>query len=228
MSLLIDVAISVFTHAYGCTGDGSTVAGSSAVSEAAAMEREQALALDQNLKKESIRASRLSHLLQESSLKDPPGVPQQREHICPYLAACERFKDHLVIKHSMIALGPENGVCFCQNCAAGKDLVQMTGSPPQQYILPVGWAQFIHRQDRFECTLIYNSFFLFCSSQTHALAQQCSKRWHVAYCCVPMSRVAGMMRTGQLVHAPDTGQVALSPDIHSACAISALPPHGYV
>lgn len=109
-----------------------------------ALEMEQALSLDEKLKKESVRASMLSDLLQKKSLlKNPPCL--QREHICSYLALCERYKDYLVIKQSMIALGPENGSCYCDKCASGKPSVQTAGSPPQQFTLPVGWAQFIHR-----------------------------------------------------------------------------------
>ena len=109
----------------------------------AALEREHAIKLDANLKKESIRASMLSNILQKQSLKKP--MPVERDRICSYLATCERFKDHLVIKYSMIALGPENAACFCDKCADGKPLIQTAGSPPQQFSLPVGWAQFIHK-----------------------------------------------------------------------------------
>lgn len=106
-------------------------------------ERAQALAVDEKLKKESVRASMLSDILQQKSLKLPMSV--ERGNVCSYLAKCERYKDHLIIKHSMIALGPENGSCCCDKCAAGRQVTLTTGSPPQQYTLPVGWAQFIHR-----------------------------------------------------------------------------------
>lgn len=107
------------------------------------MEREHALAVDEKLKKESVRASMLSDILQKKSLKLPTAV--KRGNVCSYLAACERYKDHLIIKHSMIALGPENGNCHCDKCASGRQVMLTSGSPPQQYTLPVGWAQFIHR-----------------------------------------------------------------------------------
>ena len=119
-------------------GDGSDVA------DEATREREQALALDENLKKASLRASMLSSLLQQQSLKQPAASPLS-EHICSYLALCERFKDHLVIKHSMIALGPENATCHCEKCSDGEPSLQSTGSPPQQFTLPIGWCQFMHR-----------------------------------------------------------------------------------
>lgn len=117
---------------------------SAASTDEAALEREQALALDENLKKASIRASMLSDLLKKQSLKETP-APTPSEHICSYLAVCERFKDHLIIKHSMIALGPENGSCHCHKCIGDQPLVQSSGSPPQQFTLPVGWCQFMHR-----------------------------------------------------------------------------------
>lgn len=103
----------------------------------------QALAVDEKLKKESVRASMLSDILRQTSLKVPAAV--ERGNVCSFLAACERYKDHLIIKHSMIALGPEKGSCYCQECASGKQVVLVTGNPPQQYTLPVGWAQFMHR-----------------------------------------------------------------------------------
>lgn len=111
--------------------------------EGAVLEREKAIALDVNLKRESIRANKLSEILQKESIKKP--APLVRDHVCPYLAACERFKDHLVVKHSMIALGPENANCFCEKCGSDKPRVQVTGNPPQQFVLPLGWAQFVHR-----------------------------------------------------------------------------------
>ena len=102
------------------------------------------LAIDEKLKKESVRASMLSDILQQRSLKGSPQAVE-RGNICPYLAACERYKDHLIIKHSMIALGPENGRCYCEKCGAGQQVMLSTGNPPQQYTLPLGWTQFMHR-----------------------------------------------------------------------------------
>ena len=89
------------------------------------------------------------HPLSEQQGKAPPPLGQ----ICPYLALCERYKDHLVVKHSMIALAPEKGRCLCEACevggggeeGAGQAVVKTAGNPPQQFTLPVGWAEFIHR-----------------------------------------------------------------------------------
>lgn len=103
------------------------------------------MAVDEELKKESVRASMLSEILQSKSLNSASGRAREREHVCSYLAACERYKDHLVIKHGMIALGPEQGSCYCEKCAAGQQALLTAGNPPQQYTLPLGWAQFIHR-----------------------------------------------------------------------------------
>lgn len=61
-------------------------------------------------------------------------------------------------------------------------------------------------------------------SQNHVLAHQFLSRWHVAYCSVATSRVAGVMRTGQLPTAHSTGEVTLSPDIQTACIISPITP----
>lgn len=121
---------------------GPNVNGSSSPSEAQKRERMQALELDDNLKRETVRASMLSQELVKLSLKKSP--PKTR-HICSYLALCERYKDQLVVKYSLIALSPETAVCVCETCAAGRPIVQSAGSPPQQYILPGGWCQFIHR-----------------------------------------------------------------------------------
>lgn len=104
----------------------------------------KALAFDSNLKEEAIKASKLSDELAKQSLKQASTTPPpQRAHICPYLALCERYKDHLIIKYALIAHGPENASCVCERCAAGKMLMQISGFPPQQYTLPVGWCQFI-------------------------------------------------------------------------------------
>ena len=113
-------------------------------------EREMAIAADETMKRVNVRASILSDLLQQNlSLQPPPSQGVQGKgavgSICPYLALCERYKDHLVVKHSMIALAPENGKCSCQQCAAEEQVMQTAGNPPQQFVLPVGWAQFMHR-----------------------------------------------------------------------------------
>ena len=129
-------------HAYTSLID-TKVNGGGSPSEIHKRERMQALTLDANLKRETLRASMLSEELVKQSLKKTRKTPQA--HVCSYLALCERFKDHLVVRHSIIALGPETAVCFCETCVAGKPIVQIAGSPPQQYTLPVGWCQFIHR-----------------------------------------------------------------------------------
>lgn len=105
----------------------------------------KALVLDSNLKEEAIKASRLSDELTKQSIKPHPSSPALRPHIyiCPYLALCERYKDHLIVKYALIAHGPENARCVCERCVAGKMLMQISGFPPQQYTLPVGWCQFI-------------------------------------------------------------------------------------
>ncbi len=106
-------------------------------------ERIEALTLDANLKRETARASLLIEELQKNSLTK--SHYKAAGAVCSYLALCEQYKDHLVIKHSLIALSPENAVCFCEKCAAGKPMVRIAGSPPQQYSLPLGWCQFIHK-----------------------------------------------------------------------------------
>ncbi|XP_064393588.1 uncharacterized protein LOC135341052 [Halichondria panicea] len=170
-------------------------------------ERIEALTLDANLKRESMRASLLSEELMKSSLTKY--LHKSTSHVCSYLILCERFKDHLVVKHSLISLSPENAVCFCEKCAAGKPMVQIAGNPPQQYSLPLGWCQFIHQ------------------SQTHKFSQRFASHWHVGYCCVPASRVGGVFRTGQLLHAHSTGKVLLSPDVNCACRVSSIAPETY-
>ncbi len=122
----------------------------------ALLEREAAIAIDENMKKESVRASVLSELLQQRLSLPPDTLSKGTSNICPYLSLCERYKDHLVVKHSMIALAPENGSCFCEQCerkgegqgegqGEERQVIRVAGNPPQQYALPLGWAQFIHR-----------------------------------------------------------------------------------
>ena len=50
-----------------------------------------------------------------------------------------------MVRHTLVAIGPEKGSCYCQQCVAGKPIVQVAGSPPQQYSLPLGWCRFVHR-----------------------------------------------------------------------------------
>lgn len=123
------------------SADAAKANGSANEVDAKITERMRALKLDSNLKEEAIKASRLSDELTKQSIK--PSVPSQRVHVCPNLALCERYKDHLVVKYALIAQGPENATCVCERCAAGKILMQVSGFPPQQYTLPMGWCQFI-------------------------------------------------------------------------------------
>ena len=117
--------------------------------DAAVLEREAAIAVHDNVRKESLRASLLSDLLREglALLWNPPSQPPANttSKICPYLSLCERYKDHLVVKHSMIALAPEQAHCCCKDCAREEQVMCVAGNPPQQYTLPLGWTQFMHR-----------------------------------------------------------------------------------
>lgn len=114
--------------------------------DTAAMEREKAITVHDHVRKESLRASLLSDLLQEGlSLLQNPSLQPPDTNICPYLSLCERYKDHLVVKHSMIALAPEQARCCCKECAREEQVMCVAGNPPQQYTLPLGWTQFMHR-----------------------------------------------------------------------------------
>lgn len=125
-------------------GSGAKANGSAGGTDVKVTERMKALALDSNLKEEAIKASRLSDELTKKALKQNVPSSHQRSNICPYLALCERYKDHLIVKYALIAQGPENASCVCaERCAAGKMLMQVSGFPPQQYTLPIGWCQFI-------------------------------------------------------------------------------------
>lgn len=116
-------------------------------------ERLKVLAVDHTLRHESLRASKLSQELRSHSLQQGDVATALREPSCPHLWLCERFKDHLMIKHALFALGPEQATCFCERCTAGQPMVQVSGSPPQQYSLPLGWSHFVHRWAIRECPL---------------------------------------------------------------------------
>lgn len=116
-------------------------------------ERLKVLAVDHTLRHESLRASKLSQELRSHSLQQGDVAIALREPSCPHLRLCERFKDHLMIKHALFALGPEQATCFCERCTAGQPMVQVSGSPPQQYSLPLGWSHFVHRWAIRECPL---------------------------------------------------------------------------
>ena len=128
----------------------------------------QVLAVDQALRTESLRASRLADELEKKSLKKAAPLPKSPgtglligyvKHLgtyvwlclppsprgCPYKIQSENFKDHLMLKHSLFALGPGSSSCYCLQCVAGRPVVQVAGSPPQQHTLPVGWCSFTHR-----------------------------------------------------------------------------------
>ena len=135
------------TTSYHChtpfiTVEAPTSKGDSAVQQRR-KERVQVLAVDHTLRHESLRASKLSQELRSQSLQH--GTITSHTPSCPHLTLCERFKDHLMMKNSLFALGPEEATCFCEQCTAGQPVVQVAGSPPQQYSLPLGWSHFVHR-----------------------------------------------------------------------------------
>eukprot|EP00731_Ephydatia_muelleri_P026835 Em0018g935a len=172
-------------------------------------EREVAIAVDHTLRRESLKASRLAdELKKESLLQDPPGH-QTPAHSCPVLTQCELFKDHLMDKHSLFAIGPCLATCYCSHCSAGKTVVAPSGTPPRPYNLPVGWCQFTLR------------------SHAHKLARNFCSEWHTAYCSVPCSQVAGMIRTGQLLRSHEKGGVLLSPDIEYAVKTAGVESENY-
>ena len=184
-------------------------------------EREVAIAVDHTLRRESLKASRLAdELKKESLLQDPPGH-QTPAHSCPVLTQCELFKDHLMDKHSLFAIGPCLATCYCSHCSAGKTVVAPSGTPPRPYNLPVGWCQFTLRLELLGHPSISLPPVLFTihrhsRSHAHKLARNFCSEWHTAYCSVPCSQVAGMIRTGQLLRSHEKGGVLLSPDIEYA------------
>lgn len=61
-------------------------------------------------------------------------------------------------------------------------------------------------------------------SQTHSLSQQFCSNWHVAFCPVPASYVATVVRTGRLMHSASGGTVMLSPDVKWAKSTGSITP----
>ena len=71
---------------------------------------------------------------------------------------------------------------------------------------------------------IINAYFSFCRSQTHSLSQQFCSNWHVAFCPVPASYVATVVRTGRLMHSASGGTAILSPDVKWAKTTGSVTP----
>lgn len=114
-------------------------------------ERTAALAVDSALRHEIIRASRLADELQNCSTRGEVPQPIPRKFLlptCTYSGVCTRYKELLLQRSSLSALSPLQFHCYCCTCAAGKPVVSVSGSPPHQYTLPIGWCQFILRQDK--------------------------------------------------------------------------------
>ena len=111
-------------------------------------ERVAAIAMDSALRHESVRASRLAdELRKHSSSKDIPRALPRKFHppTCTYSGVSTRYKELLMQRSSLSALSPLQIHCYCSHCAAGKPLVSVSGTPPHQYTLPVGWCQFLLR-----------------------------------------------------------------------------------
>ena len=110
-------------------------------------ERTAAIQMDAALRQESIRASRLADELRKTPHMEVP-QPMPRRLIlpsCSYSGVCTRYKELLMERSTLTGLSPIKIHCYCNICAAGKPLLAVSGSPPHQYTLPVGWCQFILR-----------------------------------------------------------------------------------
>lgn len=196
-------------------------------------ERAAAIAVDTALRHESLRASRLADELRKRSLQDqetPKPFPRKLcTPTCSYSGVATRFKDWLLQRSSLSSLAPLKTNCYCTQCGAGKPVISASGSPPHHYTLPIGWCQFILRYAPHSATTSEITECLLSSrSQTHQLAQQFCSQWHVAFCAVPSSSIAGVVRTGQLLPSPSQdGHVALTPHLPIACQITGMTPTRY-
>ncbi|XP_019858439.1 PREDICTED: uncharacterized protein LOC100631926 isoform X2 [Amphimedon queenslandica] len=158
-------------------------------------ERLAAIAMDSVLRAETIRAERLADKIKHITLNSPYPLPRKiHPPSCQYSRVCSRYKDILLLRTSLTALAPIRCNCYCSTCAAGKPTVAVSGVPPQQYTLPIGWTQFILR------------------SQTHSLAQKFIGNWHVAFTCVACSSVGEIIRTGSSFSG-GRKELVLSPDV---------------
>lgn len=114
-------------------------------------ERTAAIQVDATLRQESLRASRLADELRKStSLIETSGLPKPvpRKVIlpsCSYSGVCTRYKEQIMQRSSLTGLSPIKMHCYCNICAAGKPVLAVSGTPPHQYTLPIGWCQFILR-----------------------------------------------------------------------------------
>ena len=112
-------------------------------------ERTAAIQMDATLRQESLRASILADELHKTTTSMnivPQPVPRKFvPPTCSYSSVCTRYKELLMQRSSLTGLSPIKIRCYCNLCAAGKPLLAVSGSPPHQYTLPVGWCQFILR-----------------------------------------------------------------------------------
>ena len=104
----------------------------------------KALAVDRALRKESQRAFRLHEQLKERNMLHDKSSPRRSSplQVCPYLTECENFKEYLLRSCATLA---SQCVCYCHQCLSGRPHVGVSGSPPQQYMLPVGWVECVIR-----------------------------------------------------------------------------------
>jgi hypothetical protein len=160
-------------------------------------ERAAAIAVDSTLRHEAVRASRLADELRKCSLSRPQPRPRAyTPPTCTYSTICTRYKELLLQRNSLSAISPVRCHCYCSLCGAGKPVKAVSGTPPHQYTIPLGWCQFIMR------------------SQTHSLAQEFCPDWHVAFSHVPEAQIPSIVRTGRLNHQSyDDNEAVLSPDI---------------
>ena len=114
------------------------------------VERAAAIAMDSTLRHESMRASKLADELRKCSacLNNEIPQPLPRKFVpptCNYSGVCSRYKEVLLQRNSLSVISPLQCHCHCAHCSAGKPLIAVSGSPPHQYTMPIGWCQFVLR-----------------------------------------------------------------------------------
>ncbi|CAI8034911.1 Tyrosine-protein phosphatase corkscrew (Fragment) [Geodia barretti] len=97
-------------------------------------ERMKVLAVDHALRREMQRASRLAEELQKVSIARDNPLPLLSPG-CVYKSQCESFKDHLMVRHTLVAIGPEKGSCYCQGLR-GRETHRPGGRLSSSAVLP--------------------------------------------------------------------------------------------
>jgi hypothetical protein len=120
----------------------------------------------------------------------PLSPPPESTIVCGYFRTCEAFLRSLGLPAALFDWSLGASICYCAKCctARGDERVYSRGDPPIKYVLPQGWARVGLK-----------------AGGVQAEANNAFSKWHNAFHGTRIANLSGILLTGQLAKAGDTG-----------------------